>query len=103
MYYFAHEKFIDAVHSLTTGAGDVRSRLRLAYGHFHPVREKNLPDELKDDYSWVMNQLLKFGSVSKTLSRIRNSTGIKIAERIWHIYTQLNWLYITKELKTIQK
>ena len=105
-YFYAYEKFNDALHSLATGPSDVRQRLRYAYSHFHTVRNKHLPEQLKIDYKWVLKQLTRFGpvigrdgnvlrgSVEETLNRIRNSTGSKIAERILHIYHHLNWLYI---------
>ncbi len=108
-YFYAYEKFSDAIRSLAIGPGDVRQRLRSAYLHFHPVREKHLPEHLQNDYQWVLQQLTRFGpatgrdgkvlrgSMDETLSRIRNSTGTKIAERILHIYHQLNWLYMEKE------
>jgi hypothetical protein len=79
---------------------------RIAYLHFHPVAMKHLPEQLQDDYQWILNQLTKFGPVVETdgkvlrgaveeiLNRIRNVTGSKIAERILHIYHQLNCLYM---------
>ncbi len=105
-YFYAYEKFNDALHSLATGPDDVRQRLLSAYLHFRPVRKRHLPENLQNDYQWVLNQLTKFepvigrdgkvlrGPVEETLSRIRNSTGSKIAERILSIYHQLNWLYM---------
>ena len=108
-YFYAYEKFNDALHSLATGPDNVRQRLRFAYLHFQPVCKKHLPDQLQNDYQWVLNQLTRFGpvigrdgkvlrgAVDETLNRIRNSTGSKIAERILHIYHQLNWLYMEGE------
>lgn len=105
-YFYTYEKFMDALNSLATGPYDVRQRLRSAYLHFHPVAKKHLPEQLQDDYQWILNQLTKFGpvvgkdgkvlrgAVEETLNRIRNATGTKIAERILHIYHQLNWLYM---------
>lgn len=105
-YFYAYEKFSDALYSLATGPYDVRQRLRSAYWHLRPVNKKHLPEHLHDDYQWVLNQLTRFepatgrdgkvlrGAVEETLSRIRNTTGSKIAERILHIYHQLNWLYM---------
>jgi len=105
-YFYAYEKFMDALNNLATGPYDVRQRLRSAYLHFHPVTKKHLPEELQDDYKWILNQLTKFGpvvgkdgevlrgAVEETLNRIRNATGSKIADRIIHIYHQLNWLYM---------
>jgi hypothetical protein len=108
-YFYAYEKFSNALRSLAVGPGDVRRRLHSAYLNFHLVRTKHLPEQLQDDFAWVMHQLTKFGpkigrdghllrgSVDETLSRIRNSTGTKIAERIQHIYLELNRLYMERE------
>ena len=108
-YFYACEKFNDALSSLATGPNDVRQRLLSAYWHFHPVKKKHLPEQLHDDYQWVLNQLTRFepvinrdgkvlrGAIEVTLSRIRNSTGSKIAERILYIYQQLNWVYMEQE------
>jgi hypothetical protein len=108
-YFYAYEKFNDALHSLATGPYDVRQRLRSVYLHFHPVRKKHLSEQLQNDYQWVLDQLTRFGpvigrdgkvlrgTVEETLVRIRNSTVSKIAERILHIYHQLNWLCMEGE------
>ena len=105
-YFYAYEKFSDALHSLATGPGDVRHRLDSAYRHFRSVEKKHLPEKLQKDHQWILFQLTRFGPsfdrygkvvrgpVEETLNRIRNSTGTKIAERILDIYHQLNWLYM---------
>jgi len=110
-YFYAYEKFSDALHTLATGPYDVRQRLHSAYWHFRSVDKKHLPEQLQDDYQWILNQLTKFGpaigrdgkilrgAVEETLNRIRNTTGSKIAERILHIYHHLNWIYMEKEEK----
>ncbi|MEK6876217.1 MAG: hypothetical protein AABX63_02305 [Nanoarchaeota archaeon] len=61
---------------------------------FHPVSENDFPPELRDNWKWIINQLTRLGPVyhsdgtvfigalDNTLSRIKNSTGVKIAERI---------------------
>lgn len=105
-HFYAYERFTSALRSLAIGSGDVRVRLSGAYMDFHPVKENHLPEDLHSDYEWVIAQLTRFGpvlngqgevvrgAVAETLRRIRRSTGVKIAERILHIYTELNWLYI---------
>ena len=105
-FFYAYEKFRDALNSLATGPYDIRQRLHSAYWHLRPVSKKHLPEQLQDDYQWILNQLTKFGPVigkdgkiirgpvEETLNRIHNATGSKIAERILHIYHQLNWLYM---------
>lgn len=107
---YALEKFFVAVQLLATGPGDVRSRLYNAYISFHPVRPEDLPEDLRGDYEWIHDQLTKYdemypgqknslqqagrkdllpGSVLATLSRIKNRTGVKIADRIFKIYVEL--------------
>ena len=108
---YALDKFFVAVQSLATGPGDVRSRLYNAYMSFHPVQTGDLPEDLRDDFEWIQTQLTKYdelypgqkaklqeagmenhlpGSIRATLSRIKNKTGAKIAERIFRIYLELD-------------
>jgi len=108
-YFYAYEKFNDALRNLAVGPGDVRQRLHSAYLNFQPVRKRHLPKQLQNDYQWILNQLTRFGpvigrdgkvlrsAIEETLIRIRNSTGSIIAERILHIYHELNWLYMENE------
>jgi hypothetical protein len=108
-YSYAYEKFTSAVQSLAIGSGDVRERLRHAYLHIRILNENHLPEQLYKDYQWVLKQLKRYdpaigpdgkvlrSSVDETLRRIHKSTGTKIAEHIFHIYVQLNWLYMQKE------
>ena len=105
-HFYAYEKFSSAIRSLAIGSGDVRDRLSWAYMEFKPIKKKHLPADLHADYEWVMAQLTNFhpvvnsqgkvlrGSVAETLRRIRRSTGVKIADRVFSIYNKLNWLYI---------
>lgn len=104
-YFYAYEKFNDALRSLAIGPDDVRHRLRPVFYHLRPLTEKHLPDHLQEDHRWILMQLTRLGPVKdkegnvirnaldNTLDRIRNSTGTKIAERIFHIYFELNSLY----------
>jgi len=98
---YALEKLSSAVHSLAVGRGDVRERLRAAHLTFHPVQERDFPDHLKERWRWIKSELTKFGpvqdeggkvlegSVDHTLSRIKNSTGAKIAEAIVSLQYEL--------------
>jgi hypothetical protein len=108
-HLYAYEKFTSALGTLAVGPGNVRTRLRAAYYHIYSVREEHLPNHLHTDYEWILQQLLRYdpvtdrdgniirGSLDETLGRIRNSTGVKIAERILRIYHQLNWLNMEGE------
>ena len=93
---YAREKFIEAVEKLATGEGDVRRRLRSAYGALRILRLQNLPQDMWDDWRWVQHQMTKFGplyvegklwhgSVEHTMSRIRNRTGSEITKRIYRM------------------
>ncbi len=91
---YALSKLSNAVYYLAIGEGDVRDRLKTAYEEFHPVSEDDFPPTLRADWRWIKGQLIRMGPVRRqdgsirmgaldnTLSRIRNSTGAKIAKRI---------------------
>ena len=54
---YASEKFSRAVYLLAIGPGDVRSRLREAFYEFHPVQSTLLPEEIRKEYDWILDQL----------------------------------------------
>lgn len=92
---YACEKFGNAVEKLATGRADVRSRLREAFIEFSAVFEKDIPEELLEDFRWVKQQLTKRdpitgeGKVIATLERMQNRTGEKIAKRIVYLASKL--------------
>jgi len=86
---YALEKLSSAIHYLTVGEGDVRQRLRSAYREFSAVSETDFPPRLQDDWKWIMAQLTQYGTIEDTLSRIRNSTGVKIVQRIIYLRDEL--------------
>jgi len=108
-YWYAYEKFSSAIHTLATGAGDVRSRLNDAYlGPLWVIRPEHLPEDLQEDLIWIKNKITKYkeiwpgqleelkrfphlcpNPVEATLRRIRRSTGAEIARRIFKIYDSL--------------
>ena len=89
-YLYALEKFSAALGELATGPGDVRGRLYQAYfPHLIGMTPEQVPKHLKEDVAWIRAQLTRLplpGSgmdpISATLSRIRDSTGVKIAKKI---------------------
>jgi hypothetical protein len=100
---YAEEKFSEAVRALTFGSGDIKERLKVAYGCFHPVTVSDLPDHLKADFEWIKAQLLArpplvaqeginivSGSLDQTLHSMRKKTGITIAERIVYVRDKLH-------------
>jgi hypothetical protein len=99
---YALEKFFQAERELSEGLGDIKERLKDAYMCFHPVRKEDLPDELRDDYQWVIDQMTRkpqliakdsnfvvSGSIDQTLHFMPRKTAAKIAERIRHIRKRL--------------
>lgn len=99
--HYAHEKLGAALYALTTGEGDVRSRLLLAYHEFHSLKPGHLPPELREPWQEFNKQLTKFGplrdsggrvqvgAVENTLRRIRNSTGSQLAHTVHALYFAL--------------
>lgn len=100
-YSRAREKMTDAEFKLATGERDVRQRLRGAFTVLNRLRAEDLPPELRDEWRAVLNEMTRLGpergpdgmvwksSIDHTMSRIRNSTGRKIAERIYRLRSKL--------------
>ena len=95
---YVHELLFQTVNSLATGPGDVRARLLLAYEIFHPLTSEHFPVHLREDFKWVIAQLTKVAprldyqglvqksSVEASLQRMRNSTGVQIAESLLRLH-----------------
>ena len=96
------EKLTDAMDALTTGRGDVRSRIKNAYSLMRTLRESDFPDNLREDWVWIHNEITKRGpllgpngeiwlvSVENTMRNIRNKTGQRIAQRISKLYWEIS-------------
>ncbi|MFK5893287.1 MAG: hypothetical protein QM504_08715 [Pseudomonadota bacterium] len=86
-----------AIKHLCTSQRDVRKRLVGAIKILLPLQVLKFPEELQADFNWVMAQSTKHksqipeyeGNIEATMKKIRNSTGEKIAERIFSIYSGL--------------
>ena len=100
-YRRCKEKFHSAIYHLAVGKGDVRDRLRDAYKELRVLSGRDVPLHLRKELESVRSALTKYGpevdsdgtfyrkSVDHTLSKIRNSTGQKIAMRIWALAQEL--------------
>ena len=98
---YAHQKLRETIYSLATGPGDIRKRLVMAHRGFFTLKKENFPKELQSDWEWVLKELKKFGpllredgsvfrgSVEHTCSKIKNKTGVKIANKILDMYIYL--------------
>jgi hypothetical protein len=95
---WAREKYGDAVEALATGPGDVRSRLRYVFDQYLVIEPEMVPDEdgVRDDIRWIHAQLARWpatewqSAAHRTLDRIRNSTGSKIADRVVTVRAKLD-------------
>lgn len=60
-YFYAREKFVEAVRILAVGRGDVRERLNVVFsGPLYPITAEHLPPDLQEDYKWLLKRLSKF-------------------------------------------
>lgn len=99
---YALEKLRLLIHDLAVEPGDIRRRLKNSYVHISALSIEDLPDHLKSDWAWIKHELTKhgpitdhngeviMGSVNHTMGRIRNSTGTKIAKKIYQLFDRLN-------------
>lgn len=86
-----------AVQQLCTGQGDVRKRLQAAVLMLLPMQVREFPECVQEDFDWVIRESTKYesqypqfrGDLEATMMRIRNSTGQKIAQRIFDIYSSI--------------
>lgn len=91
------ERVYLAVKYLCIGRGDVRKRLSEAISALLPLQPHEFPDELQADFEWIIKQSTKYdsqipeyeGNIEATMKRIKNSTGEKIADRIFSIYSRI--------------
>ena len=107
-YPYAKEKLCVVMHELAAGKEDVRSRLLNAFMIFHTLKVDDFPLEFREEWKWIEGQLTKYGplcdcngkeilgSAENTMRRIRNSTGKRIAEKIfnigWELHTNKKYL-----------
>ena len=91
------QRVYQAVEQLCTGKGNVRERLIPVVTALVFLRVEDFPEELREDFEWVISESTKFhsempkyrGDIEETMRRIRNSTGEKIAQRIFKLYSRL--------------
>lgn len=96
------EKFNSALYALAVREGDVRARLRGAHRYLRMLREDEVPAEHLKEWREILGALTwrgpQFGpsgevyksALDHTLDRMRNSSGRKIAERIYALARQID-------------
>lgn len=91
------ERVYLAVEQLCIGQEDVRKRLNAAVLTLLPLQVSEFPEGVQEDFDWVIRESTKYkskypqfqGNLETTMMSIRNSTGQKIARRIFHIYSSI--------------
>ncbi len=99
------ESFPRAARHLATGEGDARKRVWTAYLAIHHFSPERLPDYLRDDFRWVLDQLTKRdpqrstvirhgmlseeGKIEANLRTMTNKTAARIADRIYTMYQKI--------------
>jgi hypothetical protein len=113
-YSYALEKFSRAIYSLATGKDEIRQRLLIIFqGDLLMITPQHLPDRIREEYQSIMNQLSKYdekypgerkhfessdgrfdylmsSKLEATLFRIRRATAVKVAEKVFHIWSVLD-------------
>ncbi len=101
-YSRCREKFSAAIYRLAVAEGDVRSRLLSAYRILRSLQDEEFPPQLRDEWTQLKTSITRLGPQvdqhgvawksgdEYTLSKIKNSTGRKIAERIYMLEKHLN-------------
>jgi hypothetical protein len=113
-YSYALEKYGRAVYDLATGEDEIRRRLLPIFqGDLLTITPEHLPQKLREDYRWVMEQITKYGEkypgynthlessdgrydhliptrLESTLFRIRRATGAEVARRVFRIWSVLD-------------
>jgi len=101
-YRRGREKLHAALHRLTVHEGDVRARLKSAYFYLRQLTDRDLPEELWEEFSDIKKELHARGprkgkdgevwetSLVHTLRRMRNSTGRELAERLHSVTRKLD-------------
>ena len=90
-------KYNAALYALAVGERDVRQRLRGAYRQLRMLREDEVPEAHRKEWTHILGVLVKRGPIrgpsgevykdalNHTLDRMRNASGRRIAERIYSL------------------
>jgi len=91
------ERVFLSVKELCVAEGDVRARLVISINILMALSPEEFPESLREDFELVIRESTKHESnipehrsnLEITMKRIRNSTGKKIAEKIFNIYSDI--------------
>lgn len=95
-------RYNSALYALAVREGDVRQRLRGAHRELRVLREDEVPEDHRKEWALILNMLTKRGplrgpdgevykaALDNTLDRMKNSSGRKIAERIYSLVRSID-------------
>jgi hypothetical protein len=101
-YRRCREKFHAALYRLAVAEGDVRERLRGVYRYFQMLSEEEVPPNLRQEWLEILQALTYRGpepgpdgtvyknALNHTLSRMKNGTGRRIAERVYALVQEID-------------
>jgi len=96
------EKFRSAIYCLAVREGDVRERLLPAYRYLNMLTDTEIPEAYRNEWRSILEACTRYESdkdadgtvylsaVEHTMKRIKNSTGRRIAERIFRLACELD-------------
>jgi hypothetical protein len=94
--FYAHQKLEEAVRLLTTGHGELRSRLEQAFLALATLQEEDLPEPLRDDFRWIRARSTKLEPgdedeiLRETPEQMEARATERIAERIVELQRRLS-------------
>jgi hypothetical protein len=93
-YNRCKEKLRGAIYRLAVAEGDVRDRLKGAHWYLRQLSPEELPPEYREEFADILSELIWRGAergpdgdvwrsaLDHTLTRMRNGSGRRIAERL---------------------
>lgn len=100
-YFKIREILSTVIAYLATGKGDMRERFKVLFVEIDQLSENDFPEELQKDWNFVVSTLTKYpptykyngclelSSSEHTLSKIKNETACKVAEKIYYLYDEM--------------
>jgi|GEM_PF-3802525 len=88
-YDYAHEKFSQAITTLAVNDLPLHQRLSQAWVYIRLLNEKNIPDDIRDDFRELRES--KIGDMSDHELYQTASKIIDIGSRIDYLYYQSVW------------
>ena len=88
---YAWEKFHNAVRALAAIDDDIKSRLEIASINsiMHVDPERDLPDNLRDEYKLIIDELTAEVSIPETISSMSKEEASNLAKKIVSLFVKI--------------